>query len=142
MNKRRGISVGSISLILIFAVLCLTIFSLLTLSSAKGDARLSKRFAAAVSDYYAADTAAEGILLKLTDALESARRPLTLEGRKISYGEEDGLLYAGWTSPVDENRSIDVLVSFDGESVSVERWRQTDNEGWVPSDKLDVWNGQ
>ncbi len=142
MNRRRGMSVGSISLILIFAVLCLTIFSLLTLSTANEDARLSKRFADAAADYYEADTASEHILLKLLEELKSGKRPENIGGREISYSDGGELLYAGWTSPVDENRSIDVVVSFDGDKISVEQWRQEENGSWTPSETLDVWSGK
>lgn len=52
------IGVGVITLITVLLVLCLTIFSILTYSSAKADLQLSQVNADAVSAYYAADSQA------------------------------------------------------------------------------------
>ena len=57
--------VGGSSLIMVFAVLCLTVFTLLTLSTVQADRRLSEVTAEAVSAYYAADTEAERIFAQL-----------------------------------------------------------------------------
>ncbi len=57
--------VGGSSLLIIFAVLCLTVFTLLTLSTAQADRKLSVVAADAVSDYYKADLEAETIYSKL-----------------------------------------------------------------------------
>lgn len=59
--------IGATSLLIIFAVLCLTMFTLLALSTAKADARLSDASIQAVSDYYEADRQAEIIFAKLRE---------------------------------------------------------------------------
>lgn len=53
------------SLLVIFAVLCLTIFALLSLSTGRADGRLTEISAKSVREYYAADTKAEEILAEL-----------------------------------------------------------------------------
>lgn len=58
-------TVGGSSLLVIFAVLCLTTFTLLALSTAQANKRLSDASIQAVSDYYAADLQAETIFAKL-----------------------------------------------------------------------------
>ena len=58
-------AVGGSSLLVIFVVLCLTVFAVLGLSSVQADGRLSNASAAAVSAYYAADCEAEEILAQL-----------------------------------------------------------------------------
>ena len=67
---KRGTSgppaaVGGSSLLVIFAVLCLTVFALLTLSTAAADSRLSQDAAAAVEAYYQADSQAEALWARL-----------------------------------------------------------------------------
>ncbi len=57
--------VGGSSLFVIFAVLCLTVFTLLALSTAAADSRLANASSKAVTDYYAADSEAEAILASL-----------------------------------------------------------------------------
>ena len=58
-------TVGGSSLLVIFAVLCLTTFTLLALSTAQANKRLSDASIQAVSDYYAADFQAEEIFARL-----------------------------------------------------------------------------
>lgn len=57
--------VGGSSLLIIFAVLCLTIFTLLALGTVQADNRLLSASASAVTSYYAADTEAEQIFAEL-----------------------------------------------------------------------------
>lgn len=56
---------GGSSLLIIFAVLCFTTFTLLSLSTALAHTRLSDASANAVTDYYAADQKAEAVLAQL-----------------------------------------------------------------------------
>ncbi len=68
MKKHKSFSppmVGGSSLLVIFAVLCLTVFTLLALSTVQADSRLSDASVKAVSNYYAADLEAESILAQL-----------------------------------------------------------------------------
>ena len=68
MNKKESFSppaVGGISLLVVFAVLCLTIFGLLSLATVQADGRLADASAQAVTDYYAADCEAQAILARL-----------------------------------------------------------------------------
>jgi hypothetical protein len=58
-------TVGGSSLLTIFAVLCLTTFTLLALSTAQANKRLNDASVQAVSDYYAADFLAEEIFARL-----------------------------------------------------------------------------
>lgn len=56
---RRKANIGSSSLILIFIVLCLVTFSVLSLGNAKREDALSRRSADSVQEYYRADAAGE-----------------------------------------------------------------------------------
>lgn len=58
-------AVGGISLLVAFAVLCLTIFALLSLTTVRADVRLADASADAVTEYYAADCQAQEILARL-----------------------------------------------------------------------------
>ena len=55
-------TLGGTSLMLIFAVLCLTVFAVLSLSTAKAGDQFSESMQASVQAYYEADNEAEGIL--------------------------------------------------------------------------------
>ena len=68
MNKEDRFSppaVGGISLLVAFAVLCLTVFALLSLSTVQAQKRLSDASLKAVGEYYAADSEALRILALL-----------------------------------------------------------------------------
>ena len=54
--------IGSVTLLTVLLVLCLTIFAVLALSSAQADLRLSEKNAASVSAYYTADMQAMEML--------------------------------------------------------------------------------
>lgn len=54
-RRSHGINVGSVSLMMIFTILCLTIFAILTLISANAEYNLSEKYAASVSEYYEND---------------------------------------------------------------------------------------
>lgn len=60
---------GGSSLLVIFAILCFTVFTLLALSTAQADNRLSEASSKAVSDYYKADLEAENILAQLRQGI-------------------------------------------------------------------------
>ncbi len=61
MNEKQSggrVSIGTSSLILIFIILSLTVFGLLSLSSAGSDWKLAQKNAEAVKGYYEADSLA------------------------------------------------------------------------------------
>ena len=62
MKKRSGIHVGISSLLLIFLILCLVSFAVLSLASATADLKLSRRYALRTRSYYEACCDAEDFL--------------------------------------------------------------------------------
>ena len=66
-EERRSVppAPGASALLVIFAVLCLTVLAMLSLSTVQADARLSDASAETVTGYYAADYQAEEILAQL-----------------------------------------------------------------------------
>ena len=64
-NRRSVTSVGITSLALIFVMLCLLTFSVLSLVSARADMRLSQRSARRTTAYYDAENQANDIYLKM-----------------------------------------------------------------------------
>jgi len=60
MNNKPSFHItGASSLIVIFAVLCLCVFSLITLSTSLAEKRINDASVKAISDYYIADSKAE-----------------------------------------------------------------------------------
>lgn len=71
-NHSAGVSIGMVSILMIFVVLCLTTFATLSFVSARADLKLSKKASDSVSEYYAADSAAETYLAQIASQLETA----------------------------------------------------------------------
>ena len=130
MDERRSSppAVGGSSLLVIFAVLCLTVFALLGLSAVQANGRLSDASAQAVSDYYTADCQAETILARL----RAGELP---EGVTASDG-----LYT-YQCPISETQTLMVEVRLEGTGWTVLRWQAVSIADWENVDTLSVWDG-
>ena len=91
-EMKSGANIGSASLILIFIVLCLGTFGLLSLTSANNDLELAERNAAAVSGYYRADGEGEAFRMKVEQAVAGALK----RGEKERGAYFEGALGEGY----------------------------------------------
>lgn len=124
-------AVGGISLLVIFAILCLTVFSLLSLSTVQAGGRLSQAGSSAAEEYYAADAAAEEILASLR------------EGNCPAGVEELGDGYYSYTCPISEKRTLCCQVRVrSAEEYEVLEWRIEASTGEIPEEPLPVWPGE
>ena len=122
-------AVGGSSLLVIFAVLCLTVFALLGRSTVQADTRLSDASAEAIEAYYNADCEAESILARL-------RNGETVDGVEI-----DGSWYS-YSCPVNENQSLFVTVELTDDGYTVWQWQTLPTIQWESDDSLVVWDGE
>ena len=131
MNKKslRFPPIGGSSLLVIFAVLCLTVFALLSLSTAQAGARLSDASADAVSAYYQADCRAEEILARLRSG--EVPENVTVEDGVYSY-----------TCPISDTQALEVSVRLEEDHYSILRWQAVSTMEWVPDDSMQVWDGE
>jgi len=121
--------VGGGSLLVIFAVLCLTVFAALALTTVQADGRLSQKNADAAAAYYAADARAETILAQL-------------RGGTVPAGvtERDGI--CAYTVTISDTQELQVEVRVSGGSYAVLRWQAVSTADWEPDDSLNLWNGE
>lgn len=127
-NRFSPPMVGGSSLLVIFAVLCLTVFALLGLSTVKANSRLSDASAEAVAAYYAADCQAEEIFARL----RSGEMP---EGVAA-----DGNTYF-YTCPISDTQALQVELTETDGVWSVLEWRAVSTAEWQPDTLLDLWDG-
>lgn len=133
-------AVGGISLLVVFAVLCLTVFALLALTTVQADKRLADASARAVSDYYAADCKAQEILARL-------RRGEQPDGVEIAGRLGDGIYTAHYTVPISGTQELQVEVDFTEDwagydwRYQVVRWQAVPTAEWEGDESLDVWDG-
>lgn len=121
-------AVGGSSLLVIFAVLCLTVFALLGLTTVRADGRLADASVEAVSNYYRADCEAEAILARLR------------AGELPEGVARDGDTYT-YTCPISETQALEVAVELRGADYTVLRWRAVSTADWQPDTGLDLWDG-
>lgn len=129
-NKPSGLlpPVGLSSLLAIFAILSLTVFALLAISTVQADERLQQKAQQAVTDYYAADCAAEALLARL----RAGERP-------ASVTEKDGIF--SYTCPISATQQLVVEVWVDGTAYRILRWQAVSTAQWATEDALPVWEG-
>ena len=131
MNKREAPpAVGGSSLLVIFAVLCLTIFALLSLSTVQADRRLAEASSEAVKQYYEADTKAEQTLAALRQGMIPA------EGIEE---KSDGTYFFRYE--VSEVQALEAEVIITGETYEIIRWQLVSTAEWEEEDSIGVWNG-
>ena len=130
MKQREKVSmpaIGGSSLLVIFGVLCLVIFSLLSLSTVLAESRLSEAAAQRTQQWYAADLKAQEMFARLRSG-------------EVPDGVEQREAYYRYSVPVSENQTLQVIL------------QETDN-GWevivwqnIPHSEdgdttLPVWQG-
>jgi len=130
MKRKEQVSVpaiGANSLLVIFAVLCLTVFALLSLSTALAEKRLADASAQAVQAYYAADLQAEEIFARLRN------------GETVEGVQTDGTRFF-YSCPVTDHQTLEVELEKEADSWRVCRW-QVIAQSEPISEALPVWNG-
>ncbi len=123
-------AVGGSSLLVIFAVLCLTVFAMLSLSTVLADERLRSASAEAIENYYAADFEAERVLSEI----RSGERP---EG--VEFKDENIVSY---TCPISDTQVLAVEIELTQEGYRITRWQAVYTADWTPDNKINVWSGK
>ena len=160
-NRRSAPGIGITSIVLIFVMLCLLTFSVLSLTTARADLRLARRSADRTTAYYDAENRADGILLDVISCMEDcledkrssgagaagdanalfySRVRESLEGRDgIAFSDERTLQY---TVPLDEEQLLCVSLKLsrepfeDGSHYQILEWRTRSTHEWESDEKL------
>ena len=128
-QKKQPMLVGGSSLLVVFAVLCLTVFALLGFSTVLADQRLSNAGVEATKDYYAADTQAEVILAQLRN------------GDEVEGVTEVNGVYS-YICPVSKTQELQVEVRIDGMRWEILRWQTVSTVEWSQEETISVWDGK
>ena len=128
MKKSGGVS-GAVSLVMIFCVLCMVIFSVLTHTTAERESTLSRKTEQYAKEYYQADYEATVIVA----ALRSGTDP----GVEVDWDGDT----ASFLLPIGESLGLDVAVSLQGGDCEILRWQTVYTGVWEPDEFLDLWEG-
>lgn len=141
--------VGASSILMIFTVLCLTVFSVLTFSTARADQRLTEKALDGTKEYYAADRQAEETLARIDGILEKAKDLPTvkqlLAEAGFSVDPEGEVFQVTAEFAVGDNRTYRMVVELTGDPERryrvLERSVQN-TEGVWEDEILDIWDGK
>lgn len=153
--KKAFISTGTASIVLIFVLLCLLTFSVLSLVSARANLRLSQKSAQRTTDYYAAENAASDILLSLEGIIDSCLTEdsqRSLLDRVVSQAEmagldvsaEDGVLR--YAVPLGENQFLEVGLLLSetaypsGKYYAITAWNTTSDYDWSDDQPMKLFD--
>ena len=120
-------AIGGSSLLVVFALLTLTVFALLSLSTVQAEKRMADAATQAVTDYYAADLEAERIFARL-------RAGETVRGVAVN-----GNVYSYFCA-ISENQTLNVELEKNGNTWRVCRWQVIASVEQI-SETLPVWDG-
>ena len=115
--------IGGSSLLVIFAVLCLTVFALLGFSTVQANKRLADISAQAVSDYYRADSQAEEILARLRTG-------------EIPDGVTEKNHIYSFRCIISPTQAL--LVEVQEENWKILRWQTISTIQWQPDESIDL----
>ena len=146
MNKSDGgggVGIGSASIVLVFAVLCLTVFSLITLIVAVNDKNLVDAEAKLVEGYYEADRLAEQVAAEIRGIITAGGTPDNVRGIDVQSGLDWdlGVETASFRCPISESKDLYVRLAFYSDTYEVLVWRMADTNEWVFDDSLNIWQG-
>ena len=138
-RKSSGINIGSASIIMVFSVLCLTIFAVLTFITANNEYKLAVKSSDAVKTYYEADTRAvitegkirENIANGKTDAIEGVTVNDQADGRHYTYAQT-----------MDDNQELQVELLYAGGELKTLKWELVNVAEWSPDVGIQLWDGE
>jgi hypothetical protein len=131
MDKKRlpvPVPVGGSALLVIFAVLCLTTFAMMSLATVQANRRLTAASASAVCAYYRTDAQAERTLAQLRG------------GEIPSNVKVSGTVYT-YSAKISDTQKLQVKIQMDGKKYDVLEWKAVSTTNWEPDDSLHVWDG-
>lgn len=132
MDKKRNMpfsGFGGSSLLVTFAVLCLTVLAMLSITTVRSDRRQADATNQAVAEFYAADRQAQNIFARLK------------LGEMVEGVEADGDIYR-YSCTVSENQTLEVEVKKTPEGWEILRWQAVSDPEYEEEETLPVWEGK
>lgn len=144
-------SIGITSLVLIFVMLCLLTFSVLSLVTARADLRLSQKNAERTSSYYDAENRANDILLSVISCIEeykdSPDASVFYQKLRERLDGQNGILFTGADSleyevllDKEQLLSVSLEISYetydDGSHYRILAWNTVSTHEWESDGSL------
>ena len=138
--NRSGIGIGSASVVLVFAVLCLSVFALISYTAAGNDRTLAEVERRLVMSYYEADTLAEFITAELLAAniIPRSIRDVEIASR---WDRTLAARTAEFSCPMSGDKELYVKIALRGDTYDILSWRMRNIGTWEFDDSIPVWLG-
>lgn len=158
-NTSSFTAIGSSSLLVVFLVLCLATFAILSLSSAKSDYSFTQRLAEHKSNYYKASSLAENAVAGIDSLLENTYKSKDMtweeyidalnpvlsayETIPLSYSLETGAPVISLSVPADDRQSLFVELEVTDPSKNpnyyeIKTWQVKPSNTWESDDTLNL----
>ena len=146
-----GMGVGYVSVMLIFAVICLTIFAVLSFKAAISTDSFNERSGEFMRQYYAADTAAKETLSKLNDCAFEAKKSgffedlfmenaQKIEGVTVKQNQKG--YSASYTVSINDRQELLVNIIFnENGEYEITQWKRRNVPEENSDSHLGVWDG-
>lgn len=147
-----GIGVGYVSVMLIFAVICLTVFAVMSFRAASANDGFNVRSGDYLKEYYAADSAAKSRLAELDGIAKSAAESGFFEDEfEVAAGALEGVALnrimngfsVNWSVKINERQALLAEASFTNDgNFEITRWQtQTISTEDSSDSHIGVWDG-
>ena len=144
-NRFPITNIGSVSLLMIFIVLCMIIIAALSLTDAARDYNFSARMAEHNKEYYTASNNAEAIIKQInetgnfTDFSGVFLADLDIEDYTITP-EEDGGSVVSYNAKMNDSQAlhVELEIAGDDETVSILAWREIQTREWQGDNSLNL----
>lgn len=158
--RRTGLGVGYVSVMIIFAIICLTIFAVFSIKAASSNDAFNERSGGFLKQYYAADSEAKLILARLDECAYNARLANPdknaenavfvgafelsangIEGVVVSSAE--GGCAADYSVKINDRQELAVeVVFYAGGGFEITRWQSVTVSGGGDDSHINVWDGE
>lgn len=148
--KNTGIGVGYVSVMIIFAVICLTIFAVFSFRAASSDDTLNERSGKYLREYYAADIQAKEILAELDECAQYARESESFDREfmnavadfdDVTISKTENGYSADYSVDVNDRQRISVSVEFNSSGYDIVRWQNVSSSNIESEQHANVWTG-
>lgn len=145
-RSRASSGIGGSLILIIFIVLTITVFSVLTLVSAQNELGTVNRSAKVSDDYYTAEKAAAEKCGEIKNAVSGLTGNSDIASAASSLGasassDEKGVTIS-FTVDIDEKRSLETTLRAEqGELTLISQKTASKNEGIIIDDSIVLWDG-
>lgn len=119
-----GLPIGGPSLLMIFVLLCINIFAVVSYLSALQDYKLSEKTAEHILEYYAADSQAKKILASILSDFRQSPEKLSQEVMGIPLSFEDNpsqdILQVTYAVPIQKDMLLETRIILSKKDLSYE----------------------